>query len=80
VTTPAPTAPGNATTPPPSPQPTPIAQADLGVPALSTQVSLGLGDGGCTSIKLTVLALGDCPVVGGDGAVILNLGGSLVGD
>ncbi|MEY2426969.1 MAG: hypothetical protein QOI61_2541, partial [Actinomycetota bacterium] len=55
-------------------------QADLAVPALGTQVSLGVGDGGCTGIDLTVLAIGDCAAAPGDGAVVLNLGGLLLGD
>ena len=67
-------------TPPPSTQPVPVAQADLAVPALGTQVTLGVGEGSCTSVNLTVLALGDCPVTSGDGPVILNLGGSLLGN
>jgi hypothetical protein len=82
VTPDAPITPG-VTTPPPSPttpKPTPLAQANLGVPALESQVSLGLGDGSCTSIKLTVLSLGNCPAATGDGALQLNLGGSLLGD
>jgi hypothetical protein len=40
---------------------------------------VGVGDGGCTAVDLTVLALGDCPTPTGDGAVVLNLGGSLLG-
>lgn len=77
------TPPGNTSTPPASPsspKPVPVAQADLAVPSLGAQVSLGAGDGGCTTVDLTVIALGDCPPAAGDGPVVLNLGGSLLGD
>ena len=46
---------------------------------LGLQASLGLGDGSCTTVNLTVIALGDCPTPTGDGPVILHLGGSLLG-
>ena len=60
---------------------TPIAQVGAAVPALGTQVSLGLGDDGCTGVALlNLLALGDCAAPAGDGAVVLPLGGSLVGE
>lgn len=68
-----------ATAPPPT-SPVPVAQADAAVPALGAQVSVGAGDGSCTSVELTVLALGDCPIESADGPVVLNLGGSLLGD
>ena len=68
-----------APTPPPGEAPVPVAQADLAVPALGTQVSFGVGPGSCTSVVLTAIALGDCPVESGDGPVVLNLGGSLLG-
>ena len=72
---------GGATTPPGAAAPTPLAQADLAVPALGAQVSLGVGDGGCTGLSaLTVLAVGDCPAATGDGPVILHLGGTALGD
>ncbi|MEY2470693.1 MAG: hypothetical protein QOK28_22 [Actinomycetota bacterium] len=58
----------------------PLAQADVAVPALGAQVSLGVGDGGCTGLDLTLLAVGGCPAATGDGPVIVKLGGSLVGD
>jgi hypothetical protein len=74
------TPPGKAPTAGPPQRATPVAQADLGVPALGAQVSLGLGDGSCTSLELTVIALGDCPAATGEGPVVLNLGGSLLGD
>lgn len=70
---------GSPTTTTPKPKPKPIAQADVGVPALGAQVSLGVGDGGCTGLALTVLAVGDCPTASGDGPVVVNLGGSLLG-
>lgn len=66
--------------PAPSPEQVPVVQANVGVPALGTQVSLGVGDGGCTSLGLTVLSVGDCPQVSGDGPVVLQVGGSLLGD
>ena len=62
-----------------APKPTPLAQADVAVPALGAQVSLGVGDGGCTGLALTVLAVGNCPPASGGGAVIVHLGGSLLG-
>jgi hypothetical protein len=87
---PAPTAPANggtATTPPagggstpPPAAPTPVAQADLSVPALGVQADLGLGDGSCTGLALSALAIGDCPVATGDGPVNVQLGGSLLGN
>ncbi|MEY2418754.1 MAG: hypothetical protein QOG90_1434 [Actinomycetota bacterium] len=58
----------------------PIAQADVAVPALGAQVSVGVGDGGCTGLDLTLLAVGGCPAPTGDGPVIVKLGGSLLGD
>ncbi len=79
---PTPTGPGAAgppATPPPA-EPVPVVQAALRVPALSTQASLGLGDGSCTGLDLSLIALGDCPVASGDGAVILQLRGALLGD
>ncbi len=80
---PAPTSPGKTPAAPPTTpgaQPTPAVQADLAVPALGAQVSLGVGEGGCTGIALTVLAVGDCAAAPGDGAIVLNLGGTLLGD
>jgi hypothetical protein len=79
--TPGTTPPGGSTTTPPNtpPKPVPVVQADVAVPALGTQVSLGVGDGGCTAIDLTLIALGNCPAATGDGPVILHLGGSLLG-
>lgn len=79
------TPPGNTAAPAPTPttpgtKPVPVAQADLAVPAVGAQVSLGVGDGGCTGIALTLLAVGDCSAASGDGAVVLELGGSLLGD
>ena len=75
------TAPPSGGTTPPAPQPQPVAQADLAVPALGAQVSLGVGDGGCTGLSaLSVLAVGDCPAPSGDGPVILHLGGSALGN
>jgi hypothetical protein len=69
---------GGTTTPPTQPQP--VLQADLGVPALGAQVSLGVGDGGCTGLSaLSILALGNCPQATGNGPVILNLGGTALG-
>lgn len=79
TTTPAPVAGPPAPATPPTVKPTPLAQADLAVPALGTQVNLGLGDGGCTAVNLTVLSLGNCPAAEGDGPIILNLGGTLLG-
>jgi hypothetical protein len=58
----------------------PLLQANVGVPALGVNVQLGAGDGSCTTVDLTLLALGDCPAPAGDGAVILQLGGSLLGN
>lgn len=58
----------------------PLVQANVAVPALGVQASLGLGDGACTTVDLTLLALGNCPAPAGDGAVILQLGGSLLGN
>lgn len=66
--------------PAPSPQAVPVVQVGVGLPSLGTHVSLGLGDGGCTSLELTVLSVGDCPQVDGDGPVVLDLGGALLGD
>ncbi|HUR19391.1 MAG TPA: hypothetical protein VMZ90_01200 [Vicinamibacterales bacterium] len=78
-----PTPPASGTTPPPqqqpSPAPVPLAQVGATVPALGTTASVGVGDGGCTAVDLTVIALGDCPAPTGDGAVVVNLGGSLLG-
>lgn len=72
--------PGKTPSTPPTTAPaTPLAQADVGVPALGTQVSLGLGDGSCTGLNLTVLAVGDCPATSGDGPINIKLGGSLLG-
>ena len=72
-------------TPPAAPTPTPtpvvpLLQTTVGVPALGVNAQLGLGDGSCTTVDLTLLALGDCPAPDGDGAVILQLGGSLLGN
>lgn len=74
------TPPGKTPATPPPAAATPIAQADLAVPALGAQVSLGLGDGSCTGLGLTVLNVGDCPAASGDGPVIVKLGGSLLGN
>ena len=74
------TPPGKTPATPPPAAATPLAQADVGVPALGAQVSLGLGDGSCTGLGLTVLSVGDCPVQSGDGPVIIKLGGSLLGN
>ncbi len=73
------------TTPSPSPTPSPppanpLVQSNVGVPALGANVGLGLGDGSCTTVDLTLLALGDCPAPDGEGAVIVQLGGSLLGN
>lgn len=82
VTTPS----GNSGTPSPTPTPTPapgatpVLQTGVGVPALGVNASVGLGEGSCTTVDLTLIALGDCPAPAGDGAVILQLGGSLLGD
>jgi hypothetical protein len=86
----APTAPnggGKTATPPPAggstppaAQPKPLAQADVAVPALGAQASLGLGDGSCTGLTLTVLDVGGCPAATGTAPVIVKLGGSLLGD
>ncbi len=65
-------------TPTPSPA-VPLAQIGVAVPALGIQASIGLGDNSCTTLDLTLLALGDCPAPAGDGAVVLRLGGSLLG-
>lgn len=71
---------GTGKTPAPvAPAPQPLAQADIGIPTLGAQVSLGVGDGGCTGLNLAVIALGDCPVATGDGPVIVKIGGSLLG-
>lgn len=81
---PSPTSPGSnspaPTTPPGGTQPVPVVQSNLGVPALGPQVSVGLGEGSCTGIDLTVLAIGECPTASGDAPVVLELGGSLLGD
>jgi hypothetical protein len=74
------TPPGKTPTPTPAPAPQPLAQADVGVPALGVEASLGLGDGSCTGLDLTLIAVGDCPPATGDGGLRLNLGGSLLGD
>jgi hypothetical protein len=81
------TQPGSSPSPnssPPTPAPeapaVPLAQTGVAVPALGAQVSLGLGENSCTTVDLTLLALGDCPAPEGDGAVILQLGGSLLGN
>jgi hypothetical protein len=69
----------NPATPAPAPTPAvPLAQVDLAVPGVA-QVSVGAGDNSCTTIDLTLIALGNCPVPSGDGPVILHVGGSLVG-
>jgi len=73
VARPTPTAP----TPTPAPA-VPLAQIDIAIPGLA-QISLGAGDNSCTTIDLTLLALGNCPMPTGDGPVILHLGGSLLG-
>lgn len=72
----------NAPQPGPTPESpaVPLAQTTIGVPALGAQVSLGAGENSCTTVDLTLLALGDCPAPEGDGAVVLQLGGSLLGD
>ena len=70
---------GGNTTTPPTTAPKPLAQADVAVPPLGVQASIGLGDGGCTGLDLTVLAVGDCPAASGEGPVLVNLGGSLLG-
>ncbi|MDP1792838.1 MAG: hypothetical protein Q8K63_01770 [Acidimicrobiales bacterium] len=76
-----PAAPGtNPSTPTPPTPAVPLAQAGVAVPALGVQASLGLGDNSCTTLDLTLLALGDCPAPQGEGAVILQLGGSLLGN
>ncbi|HVT78774.1 MAG TPA: hypothetical protein VHD87_17165 [Acidimicrobiales bacterium] len=81
ATTPAPSG-GSTGTPAPAPTPaaTPVVQAGVGVPALGTQVSLGVGDNSCTGLTvLAALAIGDCPAPSGSGPITLNLGGSLLG-
>lgn len=70
----------NPSAPPTTAPAVPLAQAGIAVPALGAQVSLGLGDNSCTTVDLTLLALGNCPAPEGDGAVILQLGGALLGD
>ena len=70
--------PSNPATPP-APA-VPLAQVDAAVPMLGLQASLGLGDGSCNTVDLTVIALGDCSPPTGDGPVILHLGGSLLGN
>jgi hypothetical protein len=73
---------GGTTTPPPSApgtSPVPVAQVDASVPDLGAQLSVGVGDGGCTGVNLTVIAIGNCPAAQGEGPVILHLGGSLLG-
>lgn len=80
VTTPSGSNPGtNPSTPTPTPA-VPLAQTNIAVPALGVQASIGLGDNSCTTLDLTLLALGDCPAPDGEGAVILQLGGSLLGN
>lgn len=71
---------GGGTTTPTTPPAKPLAQADIGVPALGAQASLGVGDGGCTGLGLSALSLGGCPTATGDGPVIVKLGGSLLGN
>jgi hypothetical protein len=79
-------APSGGTTSPSNPGPSapapvvPLAQIDAAVPMLGLQASLGLGDGACNTVDLTVIALGDCSAPTGDGPVILHLGGSLLGN
>ena len=76
VVSPTPTSP----TPTPLPGPAvPLAQIDAMIPGVA-QISLGLGDNSCTTIDLTLLALGGCPAPSGDGPVILHLGGTLLGE
>jgi hypothetical protein len=70
---------GGNTATPPTTAPKPLAQANVAVPALGVQASLGLGDGGCTGLDLTVLAVGECPAASGEGPLLVNLGGSLLG-
>lgn len=80
VTTPPPS---NSGTPAPTPTPAtpvPLLQTAVGVPALGVNAQVGLGDGSCTSVNLTVIALGSCPTPQSDGAVVLQLGGSLLGN
>lgn len=60
-------------------QPVPLAQADVGAPALGAQASVGSGPGSCTSVELTLLAVGDCPPPSGSGPVNTSVGGSLLG-
>ena len=70
-------APGpGSTNPTPTPA-VPLAQVDLAIPGVA-QVSIGAGDNSCTTIDLTLLALGDCPTPTGEGPVILHIGGSLL--
>jgi hypothetical protein len=84
---PPPAAPGASspappTTPPTTPgtKPVPLVQANVGVPALGAQVSLGVGDGGCTGLALTVIDIGGCSIVSSEDPVVLDLGGLLLGD
>ncbi len=77
------TTPPNSGTPAPTPTPAtpvPLLQTGVGVPALGVNAQVGLGDGSCTSVNLTVIALGSCPTPQSDGAVVLQLGGSLLGN
>ncbi len=65
----------------PSPTPTPavpLAQLDVAIPGVA-QISVGAGDNSCTTVDLTVLALGECPTPTGEGPVIVRLVGSLLG-
>jgi hypothetical protein len=82
VATPPAATPGATANPPatgaPKP-PVPLAQADVGAPALDTQVSIGLGAGSCTAVQLTLLDVGTCPAPPGSGPLNLRLGGSLLG-
>jgi hypothetical protein len=71
---------GGSSTTPPAAQTKPLAQADVAVPALGTQASVGLGDGSCTGLNLTLLDVGGCPVATGAAPVIVKIGGSLLGD
>lgn len=75
VASPTPAPPAPTTNPAPA---VPLAQIDAVIPGVA-QISLGLGENSCTTIDLTLLALGGCPAPSGDGPVILNLGGTLFG-
>lgn len=75
VVSPSPATPAPTTNPAPA---VPLAQIDAVIPGVA-QISLGLGQNSCTTIDLTLLALGGCPAPTGDGPIILNLGGTLFG-